>query len=95
MYSVPGQEHPDPMADTTRPKSVAIPLTAFAAGAVLALLVGAFGKVHDPSLAGTTTFGFRTVIDMKVVLSVATRPCRACTSSRGSGSLPACCWGEA
>ena len=49
---------------------MAIPLTAFAAGAVVALLVGVFGKVHDPTLAGTTTFGFRTVIDMKVVLSV-------------------------
>ena len=58
------------MADSTPPRSMAIPLTAFAAGAVVALLVGVFGKVHDPTLAGTTTFGFRTVIDMKVVLSV-------------------------
>src|SRR5690349_22526496 len=58
------------MADSTPAKSLAIPLTAFAAGAVVALLVGVFGKVHDPSLAGTTTLGFRTVIDMKVVLSV-------------------------
>ena len=49
---------------------MAVPLTAFTAGAVVALLVGVFGKVHDPTLAGTTTFGFRTVIDMKVVLSV-------------------------
>ena len=49
---------------------MAIPLTAFAVGAVVALLVGVFGKVHDPTLAGTTTLGFRTVIDMKVVLSV-------------------------
>lgn len=30
-----------------------------------------FGKVHNPTLAGTTTLGFQTVIDMKVVLSVA------------------------
>lgn len=59
------------MADGTAPRSMSIPLTAFAAGAVVALLVGVFGKVHDPTLAGTTTFGFRTVIDMKVVLSVA------------------------
>jgi hypothetical protein len=49
---------------------MAVPLTAFAAGAVVALLVGVFGKVHDPTLAGTTTLGLRTVIDMKVVLSV-------------------------
>ena len=30
-----------------------------------------FGTVHDPTFAGTTTLGFRTVIDMKVVLTVA------------------------
>ena len=58
------------MADSSAPKSMSIPLTAFAVGAVVALLVGVFGKVHEPTLAGTTTFGFRTVIDMKVVLSV-------------------------
>lgn len=58
------------MADSRPARSLAIPLTAFAVGAVVALLVGVFGKVHDPTLAGTTTFGFRTVIDMKVVLSV-------------------------
>ena len=46
------------MAESTSTKSLAIPLTAFAAGAVVALLVGVFGKVHDPTLAGTTTFGF-------------------------------------
>jgi hypothetical protein len=59
------------MGDHEPPRSMAIPLTAFAVGAVVALLVGAFGKVHDPTLAGTTTLGFRTVIGMKVVLSVA------------------------
>jgi hypothetical protein len=57
-------------ATTTRePKSMAIPLAAFAAGAVVALLIGVFGKVHDPTLSGTTTLGFRTVIDMKVVVT--------------------------
>jgi hypothetical protein len=59
----------EPVADSTAQKSMAIPLTAFAAGAVVALLVGVFGKVHDPSLDGTTTLGFDTVIDMKVVAS--------------------------
>ena len=59
------------MGDHEPPRSMAIPLTAFAAGAVVALLVGVIGKVHDPTLAGTTTLGFRTVIGMKVVLSVA------------------------
>lgn len=57
------------MTDTNAPKSMAIPLTAFAAGAVVALLVGIFGKLHDPTLDGTTALGFDTVIDMKVVLS--------------------------
>jgi hypothetical protein len=57
------------VADTTEQKSMAIPLTAFAAGAVVSLLLGVFGKVHDPSLDGTTTLGFDTVIDMKVAVS--------------------------
>jgi hypothetical protein len=57
------------MADDTAPKSVAIPLTAFAVGAVIALLLGVFGKVHAPTLDGTTTLGFDTVIDMKVIVS--------------------------
>ena len=57
------------MADTAAPpRSLAVPLTAFAVGAVVAVLVGVLGKVHDPTLQGTTTLGFRTVIDMKVVL---------------------------
>jgi hypothetical protein len=58
------------MGDSAQPRSMAIPLTAFAAGAVVAVLVGLFGTVHDTTLDGTATLGFRTVIDMKVVLSV-------------------------
>lgn len=58
------------VAPTTERKSMAVPLTAFGIGAVVALLVGVFGKVHDPTLAGTTTLGFRTVIDMKVFVTV-------------------------
>jgi len=57
------------MADTATSRSMAVPLTAFAVGAVVALLVGVFGKVHDPTLDGTTTLGFDTVIAMKVVLT--------------------------
>jgi Family of unknown function (DUF6529) len=57
------------MADTNAHKSMAIPLSAFAAGAVVSLLIGVFGKVHDPSLRGTTTLGFSTVIGMKVAIS--------------------------
>jgi hypothetical protein len=57
------------MAETMARKSMSIPLTAFAAGAVVALLVGVFGRVHDPTLAGTTTLGYPTVLAMKTVVS--------------------------
>jgi Family of unknown function (DUF6529) len=57
------------MADTTEQRGMAIPLAAFAAGAVVALLLGVFGKVHDPTLNHTTTLGFSTVIGMKVVIT--------------------------
>src|SRR3954454_20936622 len=50
-------------------KGMAVPLTAFAAGAVVALLVGVFGRLHDPSQTGTTTLGFDSVIAMKVTLT--------------------------
>ena len=60
------------MAETSAPKkSMAVPLTAFAVGGVLALLVGVFGRVHTPTLVGTTTLGFSTVLAMKTVLTVA------------------------
>src|SRR4051812_3248302 len=58
------------MADTTAQKSMAVPLTAFTVGAVVALLVGVFGRVHDPTLTGTTTLGFSTVLAMKTVASL-------------------------
>ena len=58
------------MAVTSARKRVPIPLAALAAGAVVALLVGVLGRAHDPSLEGTTTLGFQTVVDMKVVLSM-------------------------
>jgi hypothetical protein len=48
---------------------MAIPLTALAGGAVVALLIGVFGTVHNPTLNGTTTLGFDTVIGMKVAVS--------------------------
>lgn len=58
------------MAESAQPRGMAVPLAAFGAGAVVALLVGVFGTVHDPTLAGTTTLGFRTVIDMKVAATM-------------------------
>jgi hypothetical protein len=59
------------MTDITpaRPKGMALPLVAFAAGAAVAVLIGVFGRVHDPTLDGTTTLGFHTVIQMKVVVT--------------------------
>jgi hypothetical protein len=46
-----------------------IPLVAFTAGAAVAVLIGVFGRVHDPTTDGTTTLGFHTVIQMKVIVS--------------------------
>jgi hypothetical protein len=63
------------MADTTTAqKSMSIPLTAFAAGAVVAVLVGVFGRIHDPTLAGTTTLGYQTVLEMKTAVSLVIAP---------------------
>lgn len=59
------------MADAAAQKSWAIPMGAFAGGAVVAVLLGVFGRVHDPTLGGTTTLGFDTVIGMKVAVSTA------------------------
>src|SRR5689334_8941758 len=70
LHKPEGREHPGPMSDSDAPRSMAVPLGAFAAGAVVAVLVGVVGKAHDPTLSGTTTLGFSTVIQMKVVLSV-------------------------
>jgi hypothetical protein len=60
------------MADHAAPPgstSLSVPIGAFTAGAVVAVLLGVLGRVHDPTLSGTTDLGFRTVIEMKVVLS--------------------------
>jgi len=62
------QVGPAGSADPAR-KGMALPLTVFAAGAAVAVLVGLFGRVHDPTLDGTTTLGFHTVIQMKVVVT--------------------------
>jgi hypothetical protein len=62
------------MADTTAQKSMAIPLTAFAAGAVVAVLVGVFGRIHEPTLAGTTTLGYQTVLEMKTAVALVIAP---------------------
>ena len=56
-------------AANSESKGMAVPLAAFAAGAAIAVLIGVFGRVHDPTLDGTTTLGFHTVIQMKVIVS--------------------------
>ena len=38
---------------------------------MVALLVGVFGRVHDPTLSGTTTLGYPTVLAMKTVVATA------------------------
>ncbi|MDX6374439.1 MAG: hypothetical protein QOD98_3427 [Nocardioidaceae bacterium] len=50
-------------------KGMTVPLVAFAAGAAVAVVIGVFGRVHDPTTDGTFTLGFHTVIQMKVVLT--------------------------
>lgn len=57
------------MTTTTAPRSMAVPLTAFAAGAAVAVALGVFGRVHDPTIDATTTLGYDTVLDMKVVVT--------------------------
>jgi Family of unknown function (DUF6529) len=57
------------MDNTAVHRGMGIPLAALAGGAVVALLIGVFGTVHDPTLDGTTTLGFNTVIGMKVAVS--------------------------
>jgi hypothetical protein len=56
-------------APTTATKGMALPLVAFAGGAALAVLIGVFGRIHDPTTDGTFTLGFHTVIQMKVILT--------------------------
>lgn len=58
------------MSDAPVARRMGLPLAAFAGGAVVALLVGVFGTVHDPTLYGTMTLGFSTVIAMKVALTI-------------------------
>jgi hypothetical protein len=57
------------MVHTTARKGRSIPLVAFAAGAVVAVLVGVFGRLHDPTLENTTTLGYPTVLAMKTVVA--------------------------
>ncbi len=64
-------QHAVTMSPEPGARSMSVPLTAFTAGAVVAVLIGVVGRVHDPTLDGTTTLGYSTVLAMKTVLSVA------------------------
>ncbi len=49
---------------------MAVPLGAFAVGAVIALLVGVAGSVHDPTQDGLTSLWFDSVLGMKIALTL-------------------------
>lgn len=51
-------------------RSMTVPLAAFAAGAVVSVLLGVYGAQHDPTYEPVWTFGFDSMIAMKVYLSV-------------------------
>lgn len=56
---------------STRTTSMVASLGAVAAGGVLALLLGIYGSVHDPTFEPIATFGFGSMISMKVYLALA------------------------
>jgi len=60
---------PDPTIPTTTttapPANTAPLLVAAAAGAAVALALGTYGRVHEPTGGSITTFGFPTVLSMK------------------------------
>lgn len=59
------------MAQATAARSPAVPLVAFAGGAVVALLIGVWGSVHEPTLEPLVLLGFGSMISMKVYLAFA------------------------
>ena len=52
-------------------RSMVVPLSAFAAGAVVSLLLGVLGTVHEPTLDELVTLGFGSMVTMKVYLALA------------------------
>ncbi len=52
-------------------KSAAVPLTALAAGAAVSVALGVYGRTHEPTFEPISTFGFGSLIEMKVWLAVA------------------------
>ena len=56
---------------TAASRSMVVPLGAFAAGAVVSLLLGVLGTIHEPTLDEVLTLGFGSMVTMKVYLAVA------------------------
>lgn len=50
-------------------KRMVVPLVAFAAGGVVSLLLGVYGRQHQPTNRPIATLGFDSMIQMKVVLA--------------------------
>jgi hypothetical protein len=48
-----------------------VPVAAFVAGGIVSLLLGVYGKQHQPTFKAITTFGFGSMIEMKVYLALA------------------------
>ena len=57
-----------PTGTTSRPGLV---IAALCAGAGVALLLGVYGREHTPTFRAITTFGFGSMIEMKVYLALA------------------------
>ncbi len=50
---------------------VVAPVSAVAAGGLVSLLLGVYGAAHEPTFEAVATFGFGSMISMKVYLSLA------------------------
>lgn len=48
-----------------------VPIAAFVAGGLVSLLLGVYGKQHEPTFESISTFGFGSMIEMKVYLALA------------------------
>lgn len=55
----------------TVPRNSVVPLAAFAAGSVVSLLIGLYGTQHEPTFRSINTFGFGSMIQMKVWFAIA------------------------
>jgi hypothetical protein len=61
-------ETPTPTPATASPY---VPLAAITAGAAVSVALGVYGRTHDPTFEPITTFGFGSMIEMKVWFATA------------------------